>query len=216
MKIAEGSKLWILSTLMTAFFFLILYVFFRTETIGFVLFTISIILFLFTAFLLIFFRDPERNIGKGIVACADGKIREICNLKDEDVGDCTRISTFMNLHNVHVNRMPIDGTVKNITHLKGSHLPAFKKESDKNERVITTIDTKIGTIKIIQIAGTLARRIVPYIKEGDKLKKGERIGMIRLGSRVDVYLSSKKIKKIYVKMGDTVISGEDTLAEVNA
>jgi len=216
MTIAKGSKSWILSALISAIFFLILYVFFRAQTIGFVLFIISIILFLFTGFLLIFFRAPERNIGKGIVACADGKIREILNLKDEDVGDCTRISTFMNVHNVHVNRMPIEGTVKNIIHIKGAHLPAFKKDSDKNERVITTIDTKIGTIKIIQIAGTFARRIVPYIKEGDKLKKGERIGMIRLGSRVDVYLPSKKIKKIYVRVGDIVIAGEDTLAEVNA
>jgi len=216
MTIAKGSKSWIFGTLIPAIFFLILYVFFRTETIGFVFFAISVILFLLTVFFLIFFRDPERNIGKGIVACADGRIREILNLKDEDIGDCTRISTFMNIHNVHVNRMPIDGTVKNIVHVKGSNLPAFKKESDKNERVITTADTKIGTIKIIQIAGTLARRIVPYIKEGDKLKKGERIGIIRLGSRVDVYLPSEKIKKIYVKVGDTVTTGEDTLAEINA
>lgn len=216
MTIAKGSAPWILSALLPAFLFLILYSFFREENFGLIFLIISIILFLLTVFFLIFFRDPERNIGKGLVACADGRIREILNLKDEDVGDCTRISTFMNVHNVHVNRMPIDGTAKNITHIIGAHLPAFKKESDRNERVITTIDTKIGTIKIIQIAGTLARRIVPYIKEGDKLKKGERIGIIRLGSRVDVYLPSKKIKKIYVKVGDNVIAGEDTLAEIDA
>ena len=121
----------------------------------------------------------------------------------------------MNVHNVHVNRMPLDGIVKDVVHHSGIHLPAFKKESEKNERVITTIDTNIGTIKVNQIAGTLARRIVPYIKKGDKLKKGERIGIIRFGSRVDVYLPSKKIKKILVKIGEVVKAGETTIAEIN-
>ncbi|MCK5636932.1 MAG: phosphatidylserine decarboxylase family protein, partial [Thermoplasmatales archaeon] len=139
----------------------------------------------------------------------------ISKLKDKEVGDCTKISTFMNLYNVHVNRIPLDGTVKDVVHISGIHLPAFKKESEKNERVITTIDTKIGSVKVIQIAGTLARRIVPYIKKGDKLKKGERIGIVRFGSRVDVYLPTKKIKKINVKVGEIVKAGETTLAEIN-
>ena len=76
----------------------------------------------------------------------------------------------MNLHNVHVNRMPLDGLIKDVDHILGSHLPAFKKESERNERVIITIDTDIGTLKLIQIAGTLARRIVTYINKGDKMK----------------------------------------------
>ena len=166
-------------------------------------------------FFVYFFRDPDREIGNGFVASADGRIREISNLKDKDIGDCTKISTFMNLHNVHVNRIPLDGTVKDITHISGIHLPAFKKESEKNERVITIIKTDIGIIKIIQIAGTLARRIFPYVKKGDKLKKGEKIGLIKFGSRVDVYLPSKKIKNINVKLGDKVKAGETTLAEIN-
>ena len=78
------------------------------------------------------------------------------------------------------------------------------------------MDTRIGKIKIVLIAGTLARRIVPYIGMGDKLKKGDRIGIIRLGSRVDLYIPSKHVKKIMVKVGDMVKAGEDTVAEVNA
>jgi phosphatidylserine decarboxylase len=121
----------------------------------------------------------------------------------------------MNVYNVHVNRMPIDGIIKEIVHKKGSHLPAFKKKSIKNEKVIIIIDTKIGLIKIIQIAGTLARRIVPYIRKGDRLKKGEKIGIIRLGSRVDMFLPIKKIKNINIKLGDTIKAGVVSIAEIN-
>ena len=176
---------------------------------------LSIIFFLKTGFLFVFFRDPERKIGNGVVACADGKIREITKIVDEDVGNCFKISTFMNIHNVHVNRMPLDGVIKNIVHTSGLHLPAFKKESEKNERVIITFDSDIGTVKVVQIAGTIARRIVPYIKNGDKLKKGTKIGIIRLGSRVDVYLPSNKIKKLLISVGDVVKAGVDTIAEIN-
>jgi phosphatidylserine decarboxylase len=215
MNIAKGSKSWILSTSIACIFFLVLFMFFSGKVIGVIFLFISIVLFIKTIFLIIFFRDPRRNIGKGIVACADGRIRDISNLKDDDVGDCIRISTFMNVYNVHVNRMPLDGTIKKIVHTKGFHLPAFKKESEKNERVTITVDTKIGIIKIIQIAGTLARRINPYIQKGDKLKKGEKIGIIRFGSRVDVYLPIKNIKNINVKRGDMVKAGEYTIAEIN-
>ncbi len=215
MNIAKGSKSWILSPFIACIFFLVLFIFFSEEVMCVILLFISMVLFLITIVLILFFRDPERIIGYGIVACADGRIREISNLKDDDVGDCTRISTFMNVYNVHVNRMPLDGTIKNIIHTKGFHLPAFKKESEKNERVTITVDTKIGIIKIIQIAGTLARRINPYIQKGDKLKKGEKIGIIRFGSRVDVYLPIKSIKNIKVKIGEMVKAGEYTIAEIN-
>jgi len=215
MNIASGSRSWILASLAVTIIFLGLTLIFINTLFNAIFLLISVILFLLTILFVVFFRDPKRNIGTDLVAVADGKIREIANLKDEDVGDCTRVSTFMNIHNVHVNRMPIDGTIKDIIHLKGAHLPAFKKESGKNERVITTIDAKIGRIKIVQIAGTLARRIVPYIKKGDKLKKGDKIGIIRLGSRVDVYLPQNGIKKVVVKVGDTLKAGEDTIAEIN-
>ena len=215
MKVAKGSTPWILSAFIAGIIFLILTLISNWPIPQVIFLFFTVVIFLKIGILFLFFRDPKRDIGKGIVACADGRIREIHNFKDNDVGDCTKISTFMNLYNVHVNRMPLDGTLKNVAHISGIHLPAFRKESEKNERVITIIDTNIGTIKVVQIAGTLARRIVPYIKKGDKLKKGERIGMIRFGSRVDVYLPTKKIKNVHVKIGDMVKAGETTLAEIN-
>jgi len=214
MKIARGSLTWISTTLILGCFFLVLS-FSLTANISSVFLFISFLLLLLTGFFLLFFRDPERNIGKGIVAAADGKIREISSIRDSEIGECTKISTFMNVNNVHVNRMPLDGTIKNIVHIPGAHLPAFKKESERNERVILTINTEIGIVKVIQIAGTLARRIVPYVKNGDKLKKGEKIGIIRLGSRVDIYIPSKKIKTVHVKIGDAIKAGVNTIAEIN-
>jgi phosphatidylserine decarboxylase len=215
MNLAKGSKPWIYSAILTGIVFFLFFIIFIDRFIGIIFLFLSIIVFLKTIFLIQFFRDPERFIGKDIVACADGKIREISCIKDDLVGNCTKISTFMNIYNVHVNRIPLEGTVKDIVHIHGIHLPAFKKESEKNERVISTIDTKIGTVKIIQIAGTIARRIIPYIKKGDKLKKGDRIGIIRFGSRVDIYLPTKQIKKILVKVGDIIKAGETTIAETN-
>jgi phosphatidylserine decarboxylase len=215
MNIAKGSKIFILSPIIAFIFFSLLFIFLRDEIIGAVFLFLSLVFFIISIVLIIFFRDPERDIGKGIVACADGRIREIINVEDDYVGVSVRISTFMNLHNVHVNRMPIDGKITDIVHKSGFHLPAFKKESEKNERVIIKLESEIGKIKIIQIAGTLARRIVPYINKKNKLKKGERIGIIRLGSRVDLYLPNRGIKKIYVKKGDIVKAGENTIAEID-
>jgi len=214
MTIARGSISWILTTFILGCFFLILSASITANSSSAFLF-ISFSLLLLTGFFLLFFRDPERNIGKGIVAVADGKIREISSIKDSEIGECTKISTFMNVYNVHVNRMPLDGTIKNIVHLSGSHIPAFKKESERNERVIVTINTEVGIVKIIQIAGTLARRIVPYVKKGDKLRKGEKIGIIRLGSRVDIYIPSNKTNTVNVKVGDMIKAGVNTIAEIN-
>jgi phosphatidylserine decarboxylase len=214
MKFAQGALSWILTPFLIGAFFVILFLIFK-EILSSIFLFISFVLFLMTILFLVFFRDPERYIGKGLVAPADGKIREISKIKDDDAVDCTKISTFMNLHNVHVNRMPFDGIIKDVVHIDGAHLPAFKKESERNERVIITANTDIGLIKIIQIAGTLARRIVPYVKGGDELKSGDKIGLIRLGSRVDIYLPTKKIKNITVKINDIVKAGADTIAEIN-
>lgn len=218
MKLAKGSMSWIYCSFFPAKFFLILYVILALSEfeLGIIFLLISVFLFLLTIFFVMFFRDPERNISTDVCVVADGKIREVKNMVDEDIGDCFFVSTFMNVHNVHVNRMPFDGLIKKIENIPGGYLPAFKKESEKNERVIMSIDSDIGLIKVVQIAGTLAKRIVPYVNKGDKVKKGSRIGIIRLGSRVDVYLSKKNVKKICVKVGDRVKAGEDILAEINA
>jgi len=215
MKIAKGTKYWIYLSLVSSLILFLLSFVFISYKFDIILWFIGCILLLVAIFFIIFFRDPDRKIGKGIVACADGKIREISEQNEKDIGKAICVSTFMNVHNVHVNRAPFNGVVKDIFHISGIHIPAFKKESEKNERVVIFLDTTIGQIKIVQIAGTFARRIVPYINRLDKIKKGDRIGIIRLGSRVDLYIPKKSVKKICVRKGDKVISGEDSIAEVN-
>lgn len=212
MKLAKGTYAWIITPLILFIIFLLLFYLYPSYQNQF--FFISIIFFLLTVLFIIFFRDPDRKIGKDIVSPADGYIRSIYEIDDKDIGKCIVLSIFMNIHNVHVNRMPINGEIYETIHLPGAHLPAYKKESEKNERFIIKIKTSIGIIKIIQIAGTLARRIVPYIKKDDILNKGEKIGIIRLGSRVDIYFPNKKNLKLSVKKGEKVKAGESCVAKI--
>ena len=155
-----------------------------------------------------FFRDPDRRPGQGLVAPADGVVQSI----DEWEDGRTRVATFMNPLNVHVNRAPLDATVRSVTHVAGGFVPAFDKESDRNERVIWVLDTEVGELEVVQIAGAVARRIVPYLAVGAKVKKGERIGIIRLGSRVDVYLPPGVSPA--VKVGEKMVAGVTCLARV--
>jgi phosphatidylserine decarboxylase len=201
MKIAKGCWSWVAPPLFLSILFFILCWYSLWFLAGF------IPVFCILVFFLIFFRDPERSIAPGVIAPADGQIRDI---KQEN-NQCL-ISTFMEVNNVHVNRMPLDARVTKMTHFPGYHLRAWKKESDLNERVIITLDTAIGEVTVVQLAGLIARRVYPYIKDGDVLKKGDRIGIIRLGSRVDVYLPADRIQSIPVKIGDPVRAGEDTIA----
>jgi len=170
------------------------------------MYTLSIILLLISFFLLYFYRDPEREIESGIVSPADGLVQ-----RAEIKSGIVRLSIFMNVHNVHVNRSPYNGKVLSIKHKSGGYLPAFHKDSDKNERLMTKIDTSIGVMKVIQIAGVLVRRIVSYVKPGTEVIKGERIGLIHFGSRVDLSFESAGID-ILVKKGDRVLAGQQ-LAE---
>lgn len=213
-RIADGGVPWVLASFSMTFLIVGLS-FFTNDFIAFFLFLIAVIFFVISCLLIVFFRDPERSIGQGIVAVADGKIREIQNLQDADIGECLRISTFMNIHNVHVNRMPYSGNIVTLTHYPGSHVPAFQKESDANERVVLLVKTDFGMVKIVQIAGTVARRIVPYVRVGSLVKKGGKIGLIRLGSRVDLYLPAQKVKTLMVHMSDRIKAGETTIAEIN-
>lgn len=146
-------------------------------------------------FFIFFFRDVKREIKDGIISPADGKIMEANN----------KISIFMSIFDMHVNLMPCDGKIVKMNYFKGKHAPAFKDVS-KNERLEIEIESRIGKIKLIQIAGIFARRIVPYIKEGDKLKKGEKIGIIRFGSRVELYLPADC--KVIVRKNQKVKAGE--------
>lgn len=132
-----------------------------------------------------FFRDPEREITQGrVISPADGVVQSIMPWKDGR----TRVAIFMSPLNVHVNRAPLAGTVTSVEHIPGGFVPAFNKESENNERVVWHFDTELGDIEMIQIAGAVARRIVPYVPQGTKVEQGERIGLIRFGSRVDIYL----------------------------
>ncbi|MGV9771821.1 phosphatidylserine decarboxylase [Streptosporangium sp. NPDC003464] len=138
-----------------------------------------------TGGMLWFFRDPERTPGSArILSPADGVVQSIDPWPDGR----TRVAIFMSPLDVHVNRAPLAGTVTSVEHVAGGFLPAFNKDSDKNERVVWHLDTALGDIELVQIAGAVARRIIPYLAAGAKVAKADRIGLIRLGSRVDLYL----------------------------
>jgi len=116
---------------------------------------------------------------------------------------------------VHVNRMPFGGTIQALIHHDGGHVPAFEKQSDSNEQVVVLLKNDLGMMKVVQIAGAIARRIVPYVSEGEYVKKGQRIGLIRLGSRVDLYLPADTITAVSIRTNEKVKAGEDSLAEVH-
>ncbi|MFH8791586.1 phosphatidylserine decarboxylase [Streptomyces sp. NPDC017941] len=149
-----------------------------------------------------FFRDPEREITPGrVISPADGVVQSIMPWKDGR----TRVAIFMSPLNVHVNRAPLAGTVTSVEHIPGGFVPAFNKESENNERVVWHFDTELGDIEMIQIAGAVARRIVPYVPQGTKLEQGERIGLIRFGSRVDIYLPEGV--EVDVEVGQKTVAG---------
>ncbi|RVX42278.1 phosphatidylserine decarboxylase [Nonomuraea polychroma] len=138
-----------------------------------------------TGGMLWFFRDPDRTPGDGrVLSPADGVVQSIDPWPDGR----TRVAIFMSPLNVHVNRAPLAGNVTSVQHVAGGFLPAFNKDSDQNERVVWHFETTLGDIEMVQIAGAVARRIVPYLSAGAKVVQGERIGLIRFGSRVDIYL----------------------------
>jgi phosphatidylserine decarboxylase len=157
--------------------------------------------------LLWFFRDPERPLGPGcVLAAADGRVTHIGDLPDGR----TRITTYLSPLDVHVVRAPVAGTVTSVDHRPGGHRPAFTKESDQNERMVWHLDTEFGVVELVQIAGTMVRRIVPYLAPGDVVALGDRIGLIRFGSRVDVYLPSGL--EPAVEVGSRVSAGKTPLA----
>ena len=170
------------------------------------MYAISLVLIISSIFLLCFYRDPYREIQEGIVSSADGLVQKV-----ETKRGMVHISVFMGLQNVHVNRSPIDGKIISQRHKPGGNLPAFSKDSNRNERLITKLDTDLGIFKITQIAGFLVRRIVSYIEPNEFIKKGGRIGLIHFGSRVDLDFESSGIR-IKIKEGDRILAGQ-TIAE---
>ncbi len=173
-----------------------------------------------------FFRDPIRSVPQGqglIVAPADGLVtmiqevmppRELTGVDALEAGLCTRVSIFMSVFDVHVNRAPIAGTIARVAYIAGKFVNAsLDKASEENERqhilVVGSDGTRIG---FTQIAGLVARRIVPFVKEGDLVAAGQRVGLIRFGSRVDVYLPAGAAPK--VALGQRSIAGETVLARL--
>ena len=168
-------------------------------------------------FFLWFFRDPERAIPDGagaVVSPADGKVTAVSTLT-VDGRELTRISIFLNVFNVHVNRSPIAGVVKDVKYRRGKFLNAMNAASaDENEQNTVTVEGDGHTVVFKQIAGLLARRIVFNRKEGDRVQRGERIGLIKFGSRVDVVLDASA--RLQIKVGDHVKGGASVLAYVGA
>lgn len=158
-----------------------------------------------------FFRDPERTVAEGFVSPADGKVVFIDEVEDADLGRVQRYSIFMHPKDVHVNRYPLDAVVESVTHVPGKHIPAFNKESERNERVETILELPgAERIKLIQIAGAVARRIVPYHKAGDVAEKGGRMGLIRMGSRCDILVPPGRVAWT-VQPGTQVYGASTTL-----
>jgi len=170
-----------------------------------------------SALVAFFFRNPNRATPrqKGIVvAPADGIIVEIVeHTSSENLPNqiLTRISTFMSVFNVHVNRFPLSGAAKKITHTPGRFLDARRSEaSSLNERNSVVIDSEIGDVEVVQVAGKIARRIACWIHEEDTLAIGDRFGLIRFGSRVEVYIPS--YLNVSVKKGTRVVGGVTVIA----
>lgn len=178
-------------------------------------FFLSALLFLFMVF---FFRDPERTppSEKGIfVAPADGKVILIEKVFEDKylMKDVWLLSIFMSPLDVHVNRSPQEGIVKKVIHNRGKFLAAYKDEASlKNENIEMVLETAYGDILVRQVAGFIARRAVCRVREGDRLKLGERFGMIKFSSRLDVYLPLEI--EITVKISDRVKAGQSIIGRI--
>jgi len=197
-------------------FLLIAVSFFVQNVYGkYTLITLAVFLLVFT---LNFFRDPERNVPNKdniIISPADGKILIIKDVLEKRYlnEEAIQVSIFMSPLNVHVNRIPIDGKVEYLKYIEGEYLVAYHDKADeRNERSEIGIISKFGKVLFTQVAGMVARRIVYDIKLDDSVKMGDRFGMIRFGSRVDMIVPKKWDLK--VKEGDITSAGETILFEM--
>ena len=177
----------------------------------------SLPFWLLAVFVVQFFRDPPREVpqqANAVLAPADGRIVKVEKAHDPYTGrDALLISVFMNVFNVHSNRSPVDGTVERVEYSRGSFVNAdLDKASTENERNAIVIHLDGERITVVQVAGLIARRILCYVKAGDRLARGQRYGFIRFGSRVDVYLPLTARPRVAV--GDRVAATSTILAEI--
>jgi len=184
---------------------------------SFAMWIVAVLFTLVALWVAYFFRDPERTGERGehlIIAPADGLVLPVVEVDEPTFigGRAIRISIFMNVFNVHVNRYPVDGTVNYVHYNPGKFLnAAVEKASLENEQMSVGIQTARGPVLTRQIAGLVARRIVTYTKIGDAAVQGERFGLIRFGSRVDVYVPVGTA--IRVREGDRPVAGTTVIAE---
>jgi len=157
-------------------------------------------------FFAVFFRDPERTVGDGVVSAADGRVRAV-----DREGDVWRISVFMNVTNVHVNRFPVDGRVIEMEGRGEGFRAAYRPEAEHNVQRRYRLSTALGPVEVVQITGVVARRLVSFVRVGSDGKKGDRLGMVVLGSRVDVLVPADRASPV-VKVGDRVRAGASSIA----
>jgi phosphatidylserine decarboxylase len=179
---------------------------------------LSFVFLLLIFYTLFFFRDPDRVAPAdpgAIVAAADGTVTEIAEVEEPDVlkAKTRRVGIFLSIFDVHTNRAPIDGRVVYLEHRKGLCLDARSIDcSEKNEAMTWAFENQRATIVVRQLTGAIARRIVAWSAVGDELKKGDRFGMIRFGSRTEVYLPFAAT--VLVKVGDHVSAGSTIIARL--
>ena len=174
----------------------------------------AVVPLLLALFFLWFFRDPERDIPQtagAVVSPADGKVTDVSTVTTIDGAKQTRISIFLSVFDVHVNRSPIAGVVRDVRYQRGKFLNAMNEASaEQNEQNVVQMEGEGQVVVFKQIAGLLARRIVFHPKVGDKVARGQRVGLIKFGSRTDVLLNSTA--SLQVKVGDRVRGGASILA----
>ncbi|WP_291808045.1 phosphatidylserine decarboxylase [Limnobacter sp.] len=179
---------------------------------------LSVLVWILFIFVLQFFRDPPRYIPaqkNAVVSPADGRIVAVERVEDPYAQrEALKISVFMNVFNVHSNRIPIGGEIKSVDYFPGLFVNAdLDKASTQNERNAIVIHTESGaTVTAVQVAGLIARRILCYVKPSETVEKGQRYGFIRFGSRVDVYLPTDSVPKVAI--GDKVSASSTVLAEL--
>ena len=179
---------------------------------------LAVVMIIVAVWVAYFFRDPERSGERGdrvVISPADGKVVLITEVDEPAFihGRAMRVSIFMNVFSVHVNRYPISGTVKYVQYNPGKFLnAAVEKSSLENEQRSVGIESGPYRILVRQIAGLIARRIVTYSREGERVEQGERMGLIRFGSRVDVFMPTDAT--IHVKVGELAIAGTTPIAEL--
>ncbi len=181
---------------------------------------IAAIFFVLTVFVISFFRDPDRKIvaeDGDVLSPADGRVLNVETIKKSPYNDtpCQKIVIFMSVFNAHINRIPFSGTVRSIRYAPGRFLMGFsEKASLENEQNAVRIEDEKGrALTMVQIAGLVARRIICYLEENAKVRVGERFGLIRFGSRVDVYLPEDA--EVLVVPGDRVKAGLNKIARMN-